>query len=148
MKRLKRSEKDRIIAGVCGGLAEYFDIDPVLVRGLWVIALFFLGTGFLAYIIAWILIPEQNKINEGNTEESDVYEAEIVEDNHHKKKTEPAIFLGFVLIAIGSWFLMKRIPVLSDFYWWIKENLSNYFWPGILILSGFFLIITKNRKKN
>ena len=57
-KRLYRSKKDRMIAGVCGGLAEYFNIDPVLVR---LIALLFIlgaGSGLLAYIILWIVIPE------------------------------------------------------------------------------------------
>jgi phage shock protein PspC (stress-responsive transcriptional regulator) len=43
---------------VAAGLAEYFDIDPTLVRLIWVIAFFVFGTGFLAYLIAWIVIPE------------------------------------------------------------------------------------------
>ena len=57
-KRLYRSVHNRKIGGVAGGLAEYFDIDPTLVRLIWVIALFAFGTGFLAYIIGWIVIPE------------------------------------------------------------------------------------------
>ncbi|HEX3048411.1 MAG TPA: PspC domain-containing protein [Bacillota bacterium] len=57
-KRLYRSVHNRKIGGVAGGLAEYFDIDPTLVRLLWVIAFFVFGTGFLAYLIAWIVIPE------------------------------------------------------------------------------------------
>ena len=56
-KRLYRSVKDRKISGVCGGVAEYFNIDPTLVRLLW--ALFcFTGAGLLAYIIAAIIIPD------------------------------------------------------------------------------------------
>jgi len=57
-KRLYRSKKDRMIAGVCGGLAEYFDIDPVIVRVILLILLFGAGTGFLAYVILWIVVPE------------------------------------------------------------------------------------------
>ena len=56
-KRLMRSSKDKKIAGVCAGLAEYFDLDPTLVRVLWLLAIFFGGTGFLAYVILWIVLP-------------------------------------------------------------------------------------------
>ena len=58
-KRLYRSRKNRIIAGVCAGIADYFNIDPTLVRVLWVISALVYGGGILAYIIAWILIPEE-----------------------------------------------------------------------------------------
>jgi phage shock protein C len=57
-KRLVRSTNDRKIAGVCAGLADYFDIDPIIVRVLWVLAFFCAGTGLLAYIILWIVVPE------------------------------------------------------------------------------------------
>jgi phage shock protein PspC (stress-responsive transcriptional regulator) len=52
-----RSSTDKKIAGVCGGLADYFDLDPTLVRVLWLLLLFFAGTGLLAYIILWIVLP-------------------------------------------------------------------------------------------
>jgi phage shock protein PspC (stress-responsive transcriptional regulator) len=52
-----RSCRDKKIAGVCAGLAEYFDLDPTLVRVLWLLAIFFAGTGFLIYIILWIVLP-------------------------------------------------------------------------------------------
>lgn len=58
-KRLYRSRKDRMIAGVCGGLAEYFNIDPVIVRVIAVLLLLPGGVpGFVPYIILWILVPE------------------------------------------------------------------------------------------
>jgi len=56
-KRLMRSSRDKKIAGVCAGIAEYFDLDPTLVRVLWLIAIFFGGTGFLLYVILWIVLP-------------------------------------------------------------------------------------------
>jgi phage shock protein C len=56
-KRLYRSGKERILGGVCGGIGEYFDIDPTIVRLLWVLFILGFGTGLLAYIIAWIIIP-------------------------------------------------------------------------------------------
>jgi phage shock protein C len=58
-KRLFRSRRDRIIGGVCGGLGNYLNIDPVLVRVVWAILFFAAGVGFLAYILAWIIIPEE-----------------------------------------------------------------------------------------
>jgi len=66
-KRLYRSESDRILGGVCGGLAEVYDIDPTLIR-LVVVALFFgAGTGLLAYLVAWLIIPTESEVE--NTEE-------------------------------------------------------------------------------
>ena len=58
-KKLYRSNKNRIIAGICGGLGEYFKIDPTLIRLLWAFSVIFLGFGILAYIIAWIIIPSR-----------------------------------------------------------------------------------------
>ena len=55
-KKLYRSTKDKKLAGVCGGLAEYLDIDSTIVRLIWVVCLF-AGIGILAYIIAWIVVP-------------------------------------------------------------------------------------------
>ena len=60
MKKLKRSRKERMIAGVCGGLAEYFSMDPTLVRILYVLVsiLSIAFPGILVYIILWLIIPE------------------------------------------------------------------------------------------
>lgn len=58
VKKLYRSNKNRIIAGVCGGIGEYFNIDPTLVR-LLAVLFFFMGPGILAYLIAWIIVPEK-----------------------------------------------------------------------------------------
>ncbi len=59
MKRLYRSEKNRMIAGVCGGIAEYFNIDPTLVRLGFVALSFMFGGGVLVYILAAIIIPKE-----------------------------------------------------------------------------------------
>ena len=56
MKRLHRNKKDAKIAGICAGIGDYFDIDPVIIRLLFLLALF-LGGGLIVYIIAWIIIP-------------------------------------------------------------------------------------------
>ena len=58
-KRVYRSRTDRVLGGVCSGLGKYFGLDPVLLRVLWAVAFFVGGAGLLAYIIAWIIIPEE-----------------------------------------------------------------------------------------
>lgn len=59
IKKLYRSKKDRIIGGVCGGIGEYLEVDSNLIRVFWVIGAFFWGAGILAYLFAWIIIPEE-----------------------------------------------------------------------------------------
>lgn len=62
IKRLYRSRKDRILGGVCGGIAEYFVVDPVIVRLLWVVGtLFTMLLGIVIYLIACFIIPEEPK---------------------------------------------------------------------------------------
>ena len=63
-KRLYRSNKNRMICGVCGGIAEYFGIDPTIVRVGWVVLTIFTGGvgGFLAYVVAAVIIPDKSRI--------------------------------------------------------------------------------------
>ena len=58
-KRLTRS-KEKMIAGVCGGLANYFDIDPTIIRILFVVIAFAGGASLLAYLIMWVIVPLEN----------------------------------------------------------------------------------------
>ena len=58
-KRLVRTRANRKIAGVCAGFAEYFDLDVTLVRLVWLFVVLVGGTGLLAYVIAWIVMPEE-----------------------------------------------------------------------------------------
>lgn len=61
MKRLYKSSTDKKLAGVCGGIAEYFDIDPTIVRLLWALISLAYGTGIIAYIVCAFIIPEKPK---------------------------------------------------------------------------------------
>jgi phage shock protein C len=56
-KRLMRSSRDKKLGGVCAGLADYFDLDPTIVRVVWLLAVLLGGTGILAYLILWIVLP-------------------------------------------------------------------------------------------
>ena len=59
-KRLTRDVKNKKIAGVCAGIANYFDLDPTLVRVIWILLVCVAGTGVLAYLIAWVVMPEDS----------------------------------------------------------------------------------------
>lgn len=59
IKKLYRSKNNKIIAGVCGGIGEYFNIDPTLIRLLLVVLTVLGGSGLLAYIICWVIIPQE-----------------------------------------------------------------------------------------
>jgi phage shock protein PspC (stress-responsive transcriptional regulator) len=80
-KRLYRSKTDKVLAGVCGGIAAYFNIDPVAVRAAFVLAVAFFGLSIWIYPILWVIIPEEG----GKSKLQEMIEdAEIVE----KKKDE------------------------------------------------------------
>jgi phage shock protein C len=57
VKKLTRSRKNRIIAGVCGGVGEYLDVDPTVIRFIWVVFSLIYGAGIIAYVVAWLIIP-------------------------------------------------------------------------------------------
>lgn len=59
-KRIKRSNTDKMLSGVCGGLAKYFDIDSTLVRLAFAFAAIFAGTGVLIYLVMWIIVPKED----------------------------------------------------------------------------------------
>lgn len=63
-KKLHKSRSDRMISGVCGGIAEYFNIDSTIVRLAWALLFFVVGSGLLVYIIAAIIIPEESRKSE------------------------------------------------------------------------------------
>ena len=59
MKRLIRPKNNKVIAGVCAGIANYFNVDPVLVRIIWLVLLLFFGIGLFAYLLLWVVMPEK-----------------------------------------------------------------------------------------
>lgn len=66
MRRLYRSKTQRMLGGVCGGIGEHLDVDPTVIRLVWaVLALLSVGIGIIAYIIAWIIVPEEGTVDDG-----------------------------------------------------------------------------------
>lgn len=141
MKRLYRSRKNRMLGGVCGGIAEYFNIDPVIVR-LIVVALFFVGgSALLAYVIALIVIPYEpfETAVGANKEAAPAAAAAQVQASQSPSDAVP-LFLGIVLILIGGVFLLHNLPIFDPFYGWARHFFRHFFWPSLLIIFGIFII--------
>ena len=61
-RKLYRSRTHRMVAGVCGGLGEYFNVDATLIRGLFLVLAVFGGSGLLIYLVMWIIVPDAGKV--------------------------------------------------------------------------------------
>jgi len=150
-KKLYRSNKDKMLGGVAGGLAEYFAIDPTLVRIIFVVSLFAGGAGVLAYIILWIVVPEEpyaftkpaspseNSQNEengttsGETAQSgqEQYKQAMAEQKHKRSSV-----LGIILIIIGLLFLLDNFIPRIHF---------GDFWPLVLVAIGVGLLLNARK---
>jgi phage shock protein PspC (stress-responsive transcriptional regulator) len=122
-----------VIGGVAGGLGDYLDIDPVLIRIAFVVAIFFGGVGFLAYIIAWIIIPEQPRESTMSTPIDPQQSTAPPQPQPPQPQTPPqrhgrgSIVGGLVLLVIGFLFLAENF--LPDFHF-------GDWWPLILVAIG------------
>lgn len=74
IKLLYRSESDRILGGVCGGIGEYLDIDSNMIRLFWILIVMFGGSGIFVYILLWIFLPTESKAKEKYNAEKTVKE--------------------------------------------------------------------------
>jgi len=125
-RRFYKSRRDRILDGVCGGLAEYSGIDPTLVRILWFLSVFINGLGIVAYLLAMIFVPvnpAHKSFKEGEKRKNNVY-----------------LFWGIILIVFGLFFLYQR------WQWW---NISwGSFWAlGLIFLGIAYIIYVLRREK-
>ena len=137
--RLTRSNNDRVIAGVCGGLAAYLDIDSVLVRLAFVILLFASGIGIPIYVILWIVMPEQDSDISSDAEVIQKNLGEMGETVHSgvSRLGRPGT-VGVLLVLLGAYFLLNQLGWLN----WISGAM---FWPLVIIGFGFYLLIKRNK---
>jgi|WetSurMetagenome_2_1015567.scaffolds.fasta_scaffold392902_2 phage shock protein C len=163
-KKLYRSTTDRVIGGVAAGLAEYFALDPVLVRLLFVIFCLVGGGGLLVYIVMWIVIPEKpgNPVNlhqphnetqpdmenqekpfeENKTGNENPVFNETKKPRRREKENKGSLIGGLVLITLGVLFVLDNLLPNINF---------GDLWPVILIVIGAGLLINAfgfNKKKN
>jgi phage shock protein PspC (stress-responsive transcriptional regulator) len=138
-----RRSRNRVIAGVCGGIAERLRIDPVVVRLIFLLLLVFAGGGFLAYIILWIVLPDAPYTMPGEGRQSasnyaqDATNEDYVKDPLNEmpiddtSKKSSQLVLGLVLIGLGVLFLVAAfIP---------RFNVYDL-WPVALIVFGVFIL--------
>jgi phage shock protein C len=127
-KKLYRSNNDKFLAGVCGGIAEYFNLDTTIIRLIaLLIILINAGAALIIYIVCAIIVPV-NPFFEDKSEYEDKKEV-----GSHKSR----VVLGVILVFVGLYFIFKRY-----FYWFNFGSL----WPVLLIIIG--IIILFNGKKS
>ncbi|MBU3978973.1 PspC domain-containing protein [Patescibacteria group bacterium] len=144
--RLYRSEKNAIIGGVAQGLGEYFNIDPTIIRLLFVLFTIIHGSGVLLYIVLWIVLPTKDKVM--NTPEDT---KQIVKDNFFgirdrvcgfvqglqgDKGNNGRVIVGLLLLVFGVIILFDNLGLR------IGLDIGK-FWPLILVLLGFYILSKK-----
>lgn len=140
-RRLYRSERNKVIGGVAGGIAEYFDIDPIIPRILFVVTFFAGGSSILVYILMMIIVPKQ-KIEYFFNEEANQWQERNVPPSF-EVETKPAkengkTIFGIILIGLGT------IMFLDDF---IPEFDFGVFAALVMISLGGYMIY-RNYNKN
>lgn len=146
-ERLYRSRTKKVIGGVAGGLGEYLNIDPVLVRVLFVIITLINGLGLLLYIILWIVVQEEpyqnSSYNMGSGSDETKSNAEPQSQSHpnqpeKKKENKGAIVVGVVLIALGFIFLADN--------WFPTFHFHDIF-PLAILGVGIWLVVDSLNKR-
>lgn len=138
-KKLYRSRTDSIIAGVCGGLAEYFDIDPSLVRVGAVLLTLAWGAGLLAYLVLWLIVP-QKPLESSLTEEEGGETGSQSPLAERSERDRGVFFVGMILTIIGVLLLMNNY---ISFAWLSLHKL----WPLLIIIVGIMIIARGSSRK-
>ncbi|MGI1691498.1 PspC domain-containing protein [Thermoanaerobacter uzonensis] len=134
-RKLYRSREQKMLGGVCGGIAEYFDVDVTLVRLICLLAVFS-GFGLIPYIIAWIIIPEnpyqlKRKIIDEEPKTEEQQDNAVETEDKTNKANE---ILGWFLVIFGVLLLLNRLlPWLS----------FKIIWPVLLIIIGLWILFKK-----
>ncbi|MGQ9622460.1 MAG: PspC domain-containing protein [Candidatus Caldatribacteriaceae bacterium] len=129
-RRLYRSRRERILGGVCGGIAEYFGIDPAIVRIIAVLLILVGGGAILAYIVAWIIVPEEPREKEESTE-----------DKKQEPRKEPnrQVLAWFLIIVGALWLSQFIVPLWTPFAPWAHR----VFLPVLVLVLGVFLLLKR-----
>lgn len=139
--RLYRSETDKIIAGVAGGIGVYFKIDPTIVRIIFILLTVFGGSGLLVYLLLWLIVPaasgpspDVNDVSSQNSAELKNRAGEFAQNSSHAgQKDDRRVVWGIFLFAAGVVFL------LNNFGFFDLIRFSRL-WPLILVIAGAFLL--------
>ncbi len=133
--RFYRDSKNKVLGGVCSGLANYFNLDVALLRVLFVIALLFASFGFWLYIILWVVIPIDGQQTGGReTEQRSEPVSEVVPTSASKSTS---LIAGIAVMLIGVIFLINNFIPIS----WVWK-----LWPLILVAIGVVMIVKASKK--
>jgi phage shock protein C len=154
-RRLYRSRRDSILGGVAGGVADYFDMDPSIVRIVWAVLALVTGGIFLVlYVVMWIVVPEGPSAAtvaqaaqgprgappaDGAAPPADAAPVtwEVQEERLRRAGSGGAVIFGLILIALGIWFLIDRYVPAID---------SDLLWPVALVVLGIVLLAIALRR--
>ena len=133
-KRLYRSREQRIFGGVCGGIAEYFNVDVTLVRLICLVTVIFGGGGLLFYLIAWMIIPEnpyqtEKPVDKTKNEMGEAGSEKEIKDNRANE------VLGWGLIILGLLILLPKLFPFVSF---------RMLWPIVLIGLGIWILLKRD----
>ena len=144
-KKLYRDEHQKVIGGVCAGLADYLNIDVSIIRVIFLASLVMKGVGFVPYIILWIVLPKKNYIFNDPTVDYKVPPDPMgyydpANPFPVKKKSNFSVIGGAVLIIMGTFFLLDELNFIPNVDF-------GQIWPAILIVIGFVFIFSRNKKE-
>lgn len=145
-KKLYRSREKKVIAGIAGGLGNYLDIDPVIIRIIIVLITIFHGVGILVYIIMWIVIPEApfnlfyneeiNNPSESSGENFTENDSSKMNESLNSLQTSNSrIIIGVILIGLGIIFLFDKFLPFFDFELVFSVGLMAL---GVALIFNFF----------
>jgi len=142
--KLYRSQRDAMLAGVCGGLGEYFGIDANLVRLVFILLAVADGVGILIYFALWLIVPRAERSASGR-ETIQIGAEEIAEKARSIGKdvrnavghrgTQAGVFLGLTLIVLGAIFLLRNLGVA-----WLHWLGFGVVWPVLLVIAGLVFL--------
>ena len=146
--RLYRSRTDTVLGGVAAGLADYVNADPALVRIAWAILVIVTGgAALVAYIVAWVVVPEEPEAAAAEPE-TDPVTGEVIQSVASPAATptttssgsggRAGVVVGIGLVLIGVWFLLREY--LPDFDWGLV-------WPLVLVGIGALILVTSMRRR-
>jgi phage shock protein C len=141
-RRLYRSRRDSVLGGVAGGVAEYLDIDPSIVRIIWaVLAIVTGGLFVLIYIVMWIVVPEGSDADASPDAAAQPAAAASAwsgqQPRHRSGSSNGSLIFGLILIGAGVWFL------IDDYLPGIDRR---FLWPVALVVVGAALLVVAMRR--
>ena len=145
-RRLYRSRTDTVLGGVAAGLADYLNADPALVRIAWAILVVVTGgAALLAYIVAWIVVPEEPEAPAAEPV-TDPVTGEVIEPvaapaaapTSSGSGGRAGVVVGIGLVLIGVWFLLREYLPAIDW---------GLIWPLVLVAIGALVVVTSLRRR-